>query len=48
MITGVRDIVSHDPSREVWKQLRLLSNIDGTVEKLRQIHKVPKGEQETI
>jgi hypothetical protein len=46
MITGVRDIVSHDPSREVWKYLRLFSSIDGTVEKLRRIHRVPEGQHE--
>jgi hypothetical protein len=42
VITGVREIASHDPSREIWKYLRLFLNTDGTVEKLRQIHKIPK------
>ncbi len=46
MITGVRNIVSHEPSREVWKYLRLLSNVDGTVEKLRKAHEVPEGHHE--
>jgi YaaC-like protein len=46
MITDVKDIVSHDPSREVWKYLRLFSDIDRTVKKLRQIHKVPEGRHE--
>ncbi len=46
MIRGVREIVSHDPTREIWKHLRLLLNIDGTVQRLRQLHKIPEGEQE--
>ncbi len=47
MITGVRDVVSHDPSREVWRYLRLFSNIEGTVANLRQIHKLTEGEHES-
>jgi hypothetical protein len=46
MITGVRDIVAHEPAREVWKYLRLFLSVDSTVEKLRRIHKVPEGQHE--
>ena len=43
---GVRDIVSHDPSREIWKQLRLFLSVEGTVERLRRTHKIQKGKYE--
>jgi hypothetical protein len=32
--------------REVWKYLRLFLNVDGTVVKISEMHKVPKGEHE--
>jgi hypothetical protein len=43
---GVRDIVAHDPEREVWKYLRLFLSLDSTVEQLRKIHKVAEGCQQ--
>jgi YaaC-like Protein len=46
VITSVREIVSHNPSREIWKYLRLFLNPDATVEKLRQLHKVPTNKHE--
>jgi len=45
MITDVREIVSYDPVREVWKHLRLFLNVDGTAERLRQLHKIPPETQ---
>ena len=46
MISGVRNIVAHEPAREVWKYLRLFLSVDSTTEKLRQIHKVPEGQHQ--
>ncbi|MBZ5704933.1 MAG: YaaC family protein [Acidobacteriia bacterium] len=38
--------MSHDPSREVWKYLRLFLSVERTIERLRSIHNVPKGKHE--
>jgi YaaC-like protein len=47
MINDVRDILTHDASRETWKYLRLFQSVERTVERLQQIHSVPQGKHES-
>jgi len=46
MISVARNVVSHDPQREVWRYLRLFLNVHGTARRLREIHEVPEGKHE--
>jgi hypothetical protein len=47
MISSVRNVASNEPAVEVWKYLRLFLNPDRAIKRIREIHAVPVGAQDS-